>query len=39
MKSFQVTEFGKPLELKVYEIPTPKNSELLVKNYGLWCLS
>ena len=31
MKSFQVTEFGKPLELKVYEIPTPKNSELLVK--------
>ena len=31
MKSFQVTEFGKPLELKVYEIPIPKNDELLVR--------
>ena len=31
MKSFQVTEFGKPLELKVYEIPIPKNHELLVR--------
>ena len=31
MKSYQVTEFGKPLELKSYKIPSPKGTELLVR--------
>ncbi|MAQ07480.1 MAG: zinc-binding dehydrogenase [SAR116 cluster bacterium] len=31
MKSYQVTEFGKPLEFRAYDIPTPKDEELLVR--------
>ena len=31
MKSYQVTEFGKPLELREYENPTPKGKEVLIK--------
>ena len=31
MKSYQVTEFGKPLELREYEDPTPKGKEVLIK--------
>ena len=31
MRSFQVTEFGKPLELKEYENPVPKGTEVLIR--------
>tara|TARA_B100001778_G_C18591830_1_gene632650 strand:+ start:815 stop:1858 length:1044 start_codon:yes stop_codon:yes gene_type:complete len=31
MKSYQVTEFGKPLELREYENPTPTGKEVLIK--------
>ncbi len=31
MKSYQVTEFGKPLELREYENPIPKGKEVLIK--------
>ena len=31
MKSYQVVEFGKPLELREYENPQPQGEEVLVK--------
>jgi len=31
MKSYQVVEFGKPLELREYENPIPKDEEVLIK--------
>ena len=31
MKSYQVVEFGEPLELREYENPQPKGDEVLVK--------
>ena len=31
MKSYQVTEFGKPLEFREYENPKPKDEEVLIK--------
>ena len=31
MKSYQVVDFGKPLELREYENPVPKGQEVLVK--------
>ena len=31
MRSYQVTEFGKPLELKEYENPVPKGTEVLIR--------
>ena len=31
MKSYQVIEFGKPLELREYENPIPKGEEVLIK--------
>jgi D-arabinose 1-dehydrogenase-like Zn-dependent alcohol dehydrogenase len=31
MKSYQVVDFGKPLELREYENPNPKGQEILVK--------
>ena len=31
MKSYQVVDFGKPLELREYENPKPKGKEILVK--------
>ena len=31
MRSYQVTEFGKPLELKEYENPIPKGTEVLIR--------
>ena len=31
MRSFQVTEFGKPLELKEHENPVPKGTEVLIR--------
>jgi D-arabinose 1-dehydrogenase-like Zn-dependent alcohol dehydrogenase len=31
MKSFQIVEFGKPLELRSYEVPQLKGTEVLVK--------
>ena len=31
MKSYQVVEFGKPLELREYENPIPKGEEVLIK--------
>ena len=31
MKAYQVTEFGKPLELIEYENPKPQGNEVLIK--------
>ena len=31
MKSYQVIEFGEPLELREYENPQPEGDEVLVK--------
>ena len=31
MKSYQVVDFGKPLELREYENPKPKGKEILIK--------
>ena len=31
MKSYQVVDFGKPLELREYENPKPQGREILVK--------
>ena len=31
MKSYQVVDFGKPLELREYENPKPEGKEILVK--------
>ena len=31
MKSYQVIDFGKPLELREYENPKPQGKEILVK--------
>ena len=31
MKAYQVTEFGKPLELREYENPKPQGNEVLIK--------
>ena len=31
MRSYQVTEFGKPLELKEYENPVPRGTEVLIR--------
>ena len=30
MKSYQVVEFGQPLELREYENPKPKGEEVLI---------
>jgi D-arabinose 1-dehydrogenase-like Zn-dependent alcohol dehydrogenase len=34
MRSYQITEFGKPLELRTYDIPVPRSSEVLVRISG-----
>ncbi len=39
MRSMQIIEWGKPLELKEYDNPIPQGKELLVKNRILWSLS